>query len=127
VIWALPTTLVGALLLAVAVATGGRAALVNGVFEAHGGWIRRALGWLLRDRGGVAAVTLGHVVLGASRSALAVTRAHERVHVAQCERWGPFFLPAYAIASLRALLRGGDPYRDNAFEREAFSIADPGV
>jgi hypothetical protein len=73
-------------------------------------------------RGGVAAVTLGHVVLGASVTALAETRAHERVHVAQCERWGPFFLPAYALASLWARLRGRDAYRDNPFEREAFAV-----
>jgi hypothetical protein len=75
--------------------------------------------------GGVAALTLGHVVLGMSRAALAHTRAHERVHVAQVERWGPFFLPAYALASLWALLRGRNPYRDNPFEREAFAVAEP--
>lgn len=129
VVWASPTTLVGALALGLAVVTGGRAALVQGVLEAHGGWLR----WMLerlRPGGGVAAVTLGHVVLGVSAPALAATRAHERVHVAQCERWGPLFLPAYALASLSALLRGRDPYRDNAFEREAFAAetrpdADP--
>jgi hypothetical protein len=47
-------------------------------------------------------------------------RAHERVHVRQCERWGIFFLPAYLGGSLWAAMRGGDPYRDNPFEREAF-------
>lgn len=125
VIWALPTTLVGALAAGVAVATGGRAALVDGVLEAHGGWIRWALGRLLEGRG-VAAITLGHVVLGASAAALADTRAHERVHVAQCERWGPLFLPAYALASLWARLRGRDPYRGNPFEREAFAVEVPG-
>jgi len=130
VLWASPTTLVGVLALAVAVATGGRAALVDGVLEAHGGWIRRILERFPVGRGGVAALTLGHVVLGASSAALAATRVHERVHVAQCEGWGPLFLPAYAIASLWARLRGGDAYRDNAFEREAFAAearpdADP--
>ena len=53
-------------------------------------------------------MTLGHVVLGRSAAALAETRAHERVHVTQCERWGPFFLPAYAASSLAAWARGGD-------------------
>ena len=48
-------------------------------------------------------MTLGHVVLGRSAAALAETRAHERVHVTQCERWGPFFVPAYAASSLRRL------------------------
>jgi len=125
ILWALPTTLVGSLLLGIAVATGGRASLVDGVFEAHGGWVRWALEHLPLGRGGAAAATLGHVVLGTSAAALAATRAHERAHVAQCERWGPLFLPAYAAASLWAWLRGADPYRDNRFEREAFAVADP--
>ena len=67
-------------------------------------------------------MTLGHVVLGRSAAALAETRAHERVHVTQCERWGPFFLPAYAASSLAAWARGGHPYWDNAFERRAFDL-----
>lgn len=130
VAWASPTTLVGTLALGLAVVTGGRAALVDGVLETHGGWLRWLLERLGASRGGVTAVTLGHVVLGASGAALAATRDHERVHVAQCERWGPLFLPAYALASLWALLRGRDPYRDNPFEREAFAVegrpdADP--
>lgn len=125
VIWASPTTLVGALALGVAVITGGRAALVDGVFEAHGGWLRWMLERFPVGRGGVAAVTLGHIVLGASAAALTGTRDHERVHVAQCERWGPLFLPAYALASLWARLRGRDPYRDNPFEREAFAASPP--
>lgn len=120
-LWALPTTLVGLLLLAIAVMTGGRAALVDGVLEAHGGWLRWALGRMPLGRGGIAAITLGHVVLGISPAALVATRAHERQHVSQCERWGPLFLPAYAIASLWALTHGAHPYRDNWFEREAFA------
>ena len=122
VIWASPTTLVGMLPLGLAVATGGRAALVDGVLEAHGGRLRWLLERLRAGRGGVDAVTLGHVVLGASEAALHATRVHERVHVAQCERWGPLFLPAYALASLWARLRGRDAYRDNPFEREAFAV-----
>ncbi len=124
-IWALPTTLVGSLLLGLAVVTGGRASLVDGVLESHGGWVRRVLAWIPLGRGGVAAVTFGHVVLGTDPTALALTRAHERAHVAQCEGWGPFFLPAYALASLWAWLRGASPYRDNRFEREAFRLANP--
>jgi hypothetical protein len=67
-------------------------------------------------------MTLGHVVLGRSAAALVETRAHERVHVTQCEVWGPLFLPAYAASSMVAWARGGDAYRDNAFEREAWAI-----
>ncbi len=69
----------------------------------------------------MAAITLGHVVLGRDNATLASTRAHERVHVRQCERWGPCFLPAYVIGSLLALARGGHFYRDNPFEQEAFA------
>lgn len=119
--WALPTTLVGLLLLGIAVITGGRATRVDGVLEVFGGLVGRAMESMGAARGGIAAVTLGHVVLGASPAVLSQTRAHERVHVAQCERWGPLFLPAYLLASGWAWVRGRDPYRDNRFEREAFA------
>jgi hypothetical protein len=122
-LWALPTTAVGLLFLPLALITGGRARRVNGVLELHGG----AVTWFLRHctflRGGASAMTLGHVVLGQNESLLAATRDHERVHVRQCERWGPLFLPAYGVATLVALLRGRRPYRDNAFEREAYDAA----
>jgi hypothetical protein len=124
-LWALPNTLIGLPLLAIAAATGGRAALVDGVFEAYGGSIRWVLARLPLGGRDDAAVTLGHVILGSSREALDLLRAHERVHVAQYERWGPFFLPAYAVASLWARLQGVDSYRDNPFEREAYAIVDP--
>jgi hypothetical protein len=68
-------------------------------------------------------MTLGHVVLGLNQKALADTRAHERVHVRQCERWGPLFLPAYGLASAVAWARGQDAYRENRFEREAYRAA----
>jgi len=117
VVWALPTTSLGLLLMAAALATRGRVRHVGGVLEVHGGLVAWSLARLPLSR--VAAITLGHVVLGIGGAALDATRAHERVHVAQCERWGPYFLPAYALSSLWALMRGGHPYHDNAFEREA--------
>ena len=64
-----------------------------------------------------------HVVLGLDGPTLDRTRAHERVHVRQCERWGPLFLPAYGLASLLAWWRGHDAYRENRFEREAYRVA----
>ena len=63
---------------------------------------------------------LGHVVLGSTQAALDISREHERVHVRQYERWGPFFVPAYLLCSLRCYLAGKDYYRDNPFEREAY-------
>jgi hypothetical protein len=66
-----------------------------------------------------AAITLGHVILAVDQATLDQWRDHERVHVAQAERWGPLFPFAYAIASVVARAKGGDGYRDNVFEREA--------
>ena len=120
-LWALPTTAVGLLAFALA-SIQGRVAyqVVAGVLEVHGGLIS----WLLTHatllRGGASAMTLGHVVLGRDETLLELTRDHERVHVRQCERWGPLFLPAYGLASLLVLLRGGRAYEDNPFEREAY-------
>ena len=116
--WAAPATVLG-LLLALLALRGGRVAVRDGVLEAHGPLVRSALTHLTIVRGGVAAITFGHVVLGCDSDALEWSRTHERVHVAQYERWGPFFLPAYVAASLWAFLRGGDFYLDNVFERAA--------
>lgn len=68
----------------------------------------------------IGAITLGHVVLAQDRDFLVRSRAHERVHVRQYERWGVLFPLAYLLASGWVAVRGGDVYRDNCFEREAF-------
>jgi hypothetical protein len=125
VLWALPMTLVGLVFVVLGLLTGGRAALVSGVIEAHGGVVRRGLVRLPVGRGGAGALTLGHVVLGADAAALRTSRAHERVHVAQYERLGIAFPFAYAASSLSALLHGENPYRANRFEKEAASKSHP--
>lgn len=121
-VWASPNTALGLLAALLMLATRGRAQVVDGVLEVHGGIVA----WMLRrlpiGSGGAAAMTLGHVVVGLDADRLALTREHERVHVAQYERWGPFFLPAYGLSSLVCLARGEKPYRDNAFEREAYAV-----
>lgn len=119
-LWAGPTSLIGLCLLPIALLSGGRARCVDGVIEIYGGAITFLLRYCTLLRGGASALTLGHVVLARNAELLNATRAHERVHVRQCERWGPLFLPAYGIASLIALARGQHAYRDNAFEREAY-------
>jgi hypothetical protein len=123
-LWAAPATLVG-FVVAFALLRGGRATLVDGVIEAHSPLLAWALTRLIPLAGGAAAITLGHVVIGRSAEALAITRAHERVHVRQYEVWGPLFVPAYLIASGCAFLRGRHPYLDNWFEREACSMQTP--
>jgi len=124
-LWASPTTLLGLIFVPEALVSGG-VRVVDGVLEVHG----RLASFFLRRctllRGGASAMTLGHVVIARDRQLLEATRAHERVHVRQCERWGPLFIPAYLGASLLSLLRGARPYEDNPFEREAFEETEPG-
>jgi hypothetical protein len=118
-LWASPNSLLGLGLAAAAGATGGGVALVDGVVEVEGGVVRTLLEHAFLIEGGASAMTLGHVVVARDAAALSASRAHERAHVRQAERWGPLFLPAYVVASAVALLRGGHHYRDNAFERAA--------
>ena len=118
-IWASPATLLGFTVGVIGLVTGGMAQRRGRVLEFHGGFTR----WLLeRMPYGqfVMAMTLGHIVLGKTDVALDIARDHELVHVRQYERWGPFFVPAYLIASLWLWFVGGDAYRDNPFEREAY-------
>lgn len=123
-VWASPATLVGLLPVPVALMQGGKARVVDGVLEVHGGIIttmlRRGLPWI----GPGAAMTLGHVVWGCDECCLELTRAHERIHVHQYERWGPIFIPAYLLCSLIAWCRGLNPYLDNPFERQAYGCDD---
>jgi hypothetical protein len=90
---------------------GARARGVRGVLEVSGGVFMR---WLPFD-----AITLGHVVLARTPRAMRRLRRHERVHVRQCERWGPAFFPAYLLAGAWQWLRGRRAYWDNPFEIEA--------
>ena len=108
---ALPAALLGAV-------TGGRARFHGGVLEAGGGILRPILTRAVPGFA-IGAITFGHVVLGASASELSESRAHERVHVRQYERWGVLFPLLYLFASLAALARGRSVYAGNAFERQA--------
>lgn len=123
IVWVLPITLPALGLALLAPLGGGRLRLVAGVVEAAGGLLPGLLR-LLHPRLDIAAITLGHVVLARDVPALARTRAHERVHVRQYERWGLFFPVLYLGASLAMRLQGRDAYRDNPFERAA-RAADP--
>lgn len=121
-LWASPWTIVATVVGSIAALTGGRVGIHTGVVEIAGGlW-----GWILPrigPRAGIAAITIGHCVWAADEEALHWTRSHERVHVAQFERWGPLFPPVYLLASAAAWSRGLDGYLDNHFEREARRLA----
>jgi hypothetical protein len=98
--------------------------VVAGALEVSGGAIGRVSGWL-PDLYRFSAITFGHVILGTDERGLEECREHEQIHVRQYERWGALFLPLYLGSSLVAWLRGGDPYFDNVFEREAFARTGP--
>ncbi|MCA0239789.1 MAG: hypothetical protein LCI02_02935 [Proteobacteria bacterium] len=121
-VWALPCSLIGLLLGAVAIVLGGSARRVDHTIEiALAAEQRHSPRWARRLP--FLAITFGHVIVGQSHEALTLLRPHERVHVRQYEWLGPCFLIAYPLSSLLAWLRGDCPYRGNRFEREAFAQA----
>lgn len=108
VLWAAPWSLVGMIL-------GlffDRRRVTRGVVLCEGARWPRRLGWRYR------ALALGHVVLCVDEIDDAVF-AHELAHVAQYERWGPFLVPAYALAGAWTIARGRRGYADNPFELAA--------
>ena len=95
------------------------------MLEFHSGGVK----WFLRRLPSgdfTLALTLGHTVLGQTDASLDISRDHEMVHVRQYERWGPLMGPAYLLCSLVIWLRGGEAYRDNPFEREAYGETGDG-
>lgn len=123
-LWASPYSLLGAAIGLIGLATGGGGRVRDGVAEFHGGFTR----WVVRHSPlgeTTLAITLGHTVIGQTEAALDIAHDHELVHVRQFERWGPLMGPAYCAASVWVWLRGGQAYRDNPFEREAYDAADP--
>jgi hypothetical protein len=114
-LWAAPNSLLCLLLGLVWWLAGASAQRVDGVLElalSDAGKSARPSRWRLP----FAAITLGHVVLAIDAREMARCRAHERVHLAQHERWGRLFLPAYLGSSLGQRLRGRRAYWEGRFE-----------
>jgi hypothetical protein len=120
-LWVSPVSAPAAAIALAARLSGGSAEVKQGVLEGSGGFLAALLSRIYPPMS-IAAITLGHVVLAQSRTELERTRAHERVHVRQYERWGALFPVLYLGASLAALLSGGHPYHDNRFEVEACRV-----
>ena len=108
-LWAGPNSLVG---LVGALTTRARPVRWRGVLlvEDASGGLARFLRWR-----GFTAITLGHVIV-ANRALDDRLLAHELEHVAQHERWGPLYYPAYLLGSVLG-------YRRNPFERAASRAA----
>ena len=121
-VWAAPYSALGLLLGLLVMVFGGQARKRQGALEFGGGRV----GLLVSHAPppfAFAAITFGHVILGLDAATLDAVREHEQVHIRQYERWGPLFGPAYLLSSLVQLARGGRPYLDNRFEREAYAKA----
>lgn len=124
VAWASPYTALGLLAGLAMLAAGGQVRVERGAIEFSGG--RLGAGMLrLPQRWRISAITLGHVILGTGAQALDTLRDHEQVHVAQYERWGVLFVPAYWLSSAWQIGCGRCAYRDNYFERQAYAISGP--
>lgn len=118
-IWALPNTLLGLLFIPLALFSKGRMEIVDGVMEIHGGFVSWFLKHCWPTNRYVAALTLGHIVLGYNKEMLSAFRRHEQAHVRQFEILGPFFLPVYLASSLWSWIRGRGAYRGNYLEKKA--------
>ena len=114
-VWASPASAIGVCAACFASLCGAKISRVSGVLEVslapRAAVLRNVVACLP-----FAAITLGHIVIARNTQEQAALRTHERVHVAQYELWGPFFLLAYPLESLFQLLRGRQPYLDNRFE-----------
>jgi hypothetical protein len=105
-VWALPNTLLG---LVAGLLTFQRPRIAHGLllFDREPRGFTAFLRSIHRE-----AMTLGFVVVSASPVEGSLL-AHERVHVDQACRWGPFFVPAYlALAAVYG-------YRRHPMERAA--------
>ena len=131
--WAAPCTAEGLVAGLAMLATGRRVRILRRTFEFSGGLLPlglarlpQGLTWLPQGCR-FSAMTLGHVILGVNSPLLDTLRDHEQVHVAQYERWGPLFIPAYVLSSAWQMCRGRCAYRDNYFERQACALSGASV
>ena len=117
-LWAAPCSAAGLVIASLALLLGARVCVRDGTLQVVGGRLAAGIS-RLPTRLKILAFTNGHVIFAISQPVMDSYRAHELVHVRQCERWGPLFPLLYLSSSLVQRLRGRDPYFANRFEREA--------
>lgn len=124
-IWASPCSAIGLALASITVLAGGKAKWSSGALEVSFRDSLASCGARARTfpfRG----IVFGHVILAVTREELLSIGPHERVHVAQYERWGPLFFLAYGASSLWQLALGRPPYWSNHFEVQARALSTHG-
>lgn len=120
-LWALPVSVVGELVAAVFRCTPIET--VGGPWDDPIEYVARGKGvlaWWFRQRD-FGAFTFGDVIIYRDLEQLGspTLRAHERRHVEQYRRLGPFFFVVYRLCSLLAWVMGRDAYRQNWLEMDA--------
>lgn len=126
IINALPNTLIGLLLGALGIISGGSWQVKRGCIEFHGGLVTKFLKNIppFSPKRGMAAMTWGHVIIGQDPKMLDRARDHEHIHVRQYEVLGMLFVPLYVGCSILLWLGRRDPYLDNPLEQEAYGKID---
>lgn len=117
IVWALPLTLLGMLLLLPILARGGQLRLISLPTPAL--LVSGSLADYLLDHhpyGAMCAMAIGHIVIANQRDLTPRILVHELAHVRQAACWGIVFPFAYLAASGWALMRGQDAYWHNIFE-----------
>ncbi|MGV3654170.1 MAG: hypothetical protein ACO1N5_08120 [Noviherbaspirillum sp.] len=127
IVWALPLTLLGMLMVIPIMLRGGRMRLVHVRTPAL--LVSGPLADYLLDRhpfGAMCAMAIGHIVIEEQDGLPYRILTHELAHVRQAALWGIFFPFAYLAASAWAVLRGRDAYWHNAFEIAARAAENSG-
>lgn len=118
ILWALPLTLLGALLLMLpTVLLRGRIDVVMRPTPAL--LVRGPLADRMLEGhpfGAMCAMAIGHIVIAQRQGLTARILTHELAHVRQAAHWGLAFPLVYLAASIWAFLHGGDAYWNNCFE-----------
>lgn len=118
ILWALPLTLLGVLLMMLpTLLLRGRIDVVMRPTPAL--LVRGPLADRMLEGhpfGAMCAMAIGHIVIAQRQGLTARILTHELAHVRQAAHWGFAFPVVYLAASIWAFLQGEDAYWNNCFE-----------